>query len=415
MSVGFGGKMETNHSSPIRRIKEQTYKNISEKNSNEQMRVVRGYAIISKGDVPKRIDNNNFSIPSQHGNGNYVITIGKKSSCTCPDHQGRKVDCKHIHAVRFYLDFNNKVKTEHKGIVKQKSACPYCQSTDTIGYGKRQTKNGQKQRYKCNQCKKAFIEEKDFQRYKGNGKITTLILDLYFKGISLRGIKDHLLQFYNLSIDHSNILRRIQKYSGLIDDYVKTLKPEVADIWNHDEMKIQAGGKWKWLWNIMDEETKFLITTKVSTKLTMRVTKDFMSQAREQADKQPAFLLTDGRHPLTKSIEKVMPETFHVRLANLTDKRQNNQNIERLNGTIRDRLRVMRGLDNAESAENMTSAFRNYYSFIKPHGTIGGITPALKAGIGVQMEGNRWLSLLEKSFQNQPQRTKKALSEENNL
>ena len=213
----------------------------------------------------------------------------------------------------------------------------------------------------------------------------------------MRGINDHLKQFYNLSLDHSNILRRIQKFSGVIDDYVKTLKPEVANIWHHDEMKIQAGGKWKWLWNIMDEQTKFLITTQVSTKAKVRESRRFFAEAREQTDKQPAFLITDGRHPLTSSIHKEMPETAHVRLVTLTDKRTNNQNIERLNGTVRDRIKPMRGFDNEASAELMTSAFRNYYNFIKPHSSIGGLTPATKAGIG-GLEGNKWLELLTRSF-----------------
>ena len=372
------------------------------KNASEQMRVVRGYAIISKGDVPTRIDAKTFSIPSQHDNGEYTVTIGKKPTCTCPDFKERKKDCKHIHAVKFYLDFNNKVKTENKGIVNEKQSCPYCQCQDTIGYGKRQTQSGQKQKYRCNGCQKTFIEEKDFERYKGNGKTTTVILDLYFKGISLRGIQDHLKQFYSMELDHSNILRRIQKYSNTIDQYVKTLKPEVADIWHHDEMKIQAGGKWKWLWNIMDEETKFLITTQVSTKAKVRDSRRFFESAREQTDKQPTILITDGRHPLTRSIQKEMPETQHVRLVTLTDKRTNNQGIERLNGTVRDRVKTMRGFDSMATAEAMTAGYRNYYNFIKPHSSIGGLTPALKAGIGVDLEGNKWMALLKKSMESQP-------------
>lgn len=286
-----------------------------------------------------------------------------------------------------------------------KQSCPYCKSQDTIGYGKRHTKNGQKQRYRCNQCRRWFIEEKDFQRYKGNGKITTLILDLYFKGISLRGIKDHLKQFYDLPLDHSNILRRIQKYSIIIDDYVKTLKPDVANVWNHDEMKIQSGGKWKWLWNIMDEDTKFLITTQVITKARIKDSRKFFKDAKEQVGTEPQFLITDGRHSYTKSIIKEMPSTLYVRLTSLTDKRTNNQNIERLNGTIRDRIKTMRGFDNDITADLMTSAFRNYYNFIKVHGTIG-TTPALKAGIGIELDGNKWMTLLKKSLENQPQCTK---------
>ena len=382
------------------------YKNIANgKNPSEQMRVVRGYAIISKGDMPKRIDDKTFTIPSQNGNGEYTVTTGKKFTCSCPDFNERKMDCKHIHALKFYLDFNNKVKIENKGIVEHKVSCPYCNSSDTIGNGKRQTNNGQKQRYICNDCKKGFIEEKDFQRYKGNGKTTTVILDLFFKGISLRGIKDHLKQFYSLELDHSNILRRIQKYSKIINEHVKTLKPEVANVWHHDEMAIQAGGKWKWLWNVMDEETKYLITTQVSTKAMIKDSRRFFHNARVQTDKEPAFLITDGRHSLTKSIERELPHTQHVRLVSLTDKRTNNQGIERLNGTVRDRIKTMRGFDNLETAELMTSAYRNYYNFIKPHSSIGGLTPALKAGIGVDLEGNKWMALLQKSFKDQPQRT----------
>lgn len=374
-------------------------------NASEQMREVRGYAIISKGDVPKKIDKNTFIVPSQNGNSEYTIIMSKKPSCSCPDFIERQKNCKHIHAVKFYLDFNNKVKSENVGIVTQKTLCPYCKCEDVVGHGKRQTKSGQKQRYRCNKCRRHFINEKDFERYKGNGKITTIILDLYFKGISLRGIQDHLKQFYNLEIDHSNILRRIQKYSKVIDDYVKTLKPEVTDIWHHDEMKIQAGGKWRWLWNIMDEDTKFLITTQVSTKAGIKETRSIFEKAREQTDKQPAYLITDGRHSYTRSIKREMPQTEHVRLITIADKRANNQMIERLNGTIRDRVKPMRGFNSEETAETMTSAFRNYYNFIKPHNALDGITPAEKAGIGVSSDGNKWMELIKRSVENQPQRT----------
>ncbi len=368
------------------------------KSASEKMRVVRGYVIISKGDVPQKVDDNTFTIPSQNDNGEYTVTKGNKWKCSCPDFEGRKKDCKHIHAVKFYIDFNKRVKTENKGNVSNKPSCPYCNSEETIGWGKRTDKG--KQRHMCKGCKRTFIEEKDFERYKGNGKITTVVLDLYFKGISLRQISDHLKQFYDLSLNASNILRRIQKYSKVIDNYVKTLKPELKDIWHHDEMKIQAGGKWKWLWNIMDENTKFLITTQVSTRADIKQTRKFFASAKEQAQKEPEFLVTDGRHSYTNSIKKEMPETNHVRLTSITDKRtnNNNNNIERLNGTVRDRFQNMRGLQNIETAEIMTSGFRNYYNFIKPHLSIGGITPALKSGIGVEMEGNRWMKLLKKSF-----------------
>ena len=70
-----------------------------------------------------------------------------------------------------------------------------------------------------------------------------------------------------------------------------------------------------------------------------------------------------------------------------------------LNGTIIERLKVMRGLQNKESAELMTEAFGNYYNHIKIHSALG-TTPAIKARIKGTLEGNRWMELLKKSFKN---------------
>jgi len=87
---------------------------LENKTSSEQMRVVRGYAIISKGDTPKQIDKNTFEIPSQNDNGVYKVTKKNGWKCTCPDFKKRKKHCKHIHAIKFFLDFKNKVKIENK-------------------------------------------------------------------------------------------------------------------------------------------------------------------------------------------------------------------------------------------------------------------------------------------------------------
>ena len=160
--------------------------------------------------------------------------------------------------------------------------------------------------------------------------------------------------------------------------------------------------------NLNSSENKIFDNNTSFNKGKVKDSRKFFADARGQTQMQPAFLITDGRHPLTKSIQKEMPETNHVRLVSLMDKRNNNQGIERLNGTVRDRVKTMRGFDNIKTAELMTSAYRNYYNFIKPHSSIGGLTPALKAKIGVDLKGNKWMTLLKKSFENQPQCNKEA-------
>ena len=98
--------------------------------------------------------------------------------------------------------------------VSYKAPCFYCKSPNVVKYGKRKTKIAIKQLYHCNKCKRKFIEEKDFERIKGGEKITGVILDLYFRGLSLRSIEDHLLKAYKINLRHTSVLRRIKKFEN---------------------------------------------------------------------------------------------------------------------------------------------------------------------------------------------------------
>jgi transposase-like protein len=93
-----------------------------------------------------------------------------------------------------------------------------------------------------------------------------------------------------------------------------------------------------------------------------------------------------------------VPRTEHVRIPNIRD-RSNNNMVERLHGTIRQRNKVMIGLDDEETAQTMMDRLRIYYNFIRPHTTLDGKTPAQKANI--ETEKAEWASLIKKASQNQ--------------
>lgn len=44
-----------------------------------------------------------WEVPSQSGNGSYVVAIGEKPYCTCPDFETRRQPCKHIYAVEYVI------------------------------------------------------------------------------------------------------------------------------------------------------------------------------------------------------------------------------------------------------------------------------------------------------------------------
>jgi len=71
--------------------------------------------------------------------------------------------------------------------------------------------------------------------------------------------------------------------------------------------------------------------------------------------------------------------------------------VERLNGTVRERNKVMRGLEGDPIAQIIIDGFRIYYNFIKPHMALNGKTPAQKARVDLELERDKWLSLIRKS------------------
>jgi hypothetical protein len=71
-----------------------------------------------------------------------------------------------------------------------------------------------------------------------------------------------------------------------------------------------------------------------------------------------------------------------------------NAKIERLNGTVRDREIVMRGLDKQKTAQDLVDAMRIHYNFIRPHLALENKTPAEEAGIKLQLGQNKVESLM---------------------
>ena len=90
------------------------------------------------------------------------------------------------------------------------------------------------------------------------------------------------------------------------------------------------------------------------------------------------------------------PRTKHVRMPRFLD-RVNNNLVERLNGTVRERDKVMRGFKTEESAQQIIEGFRAYYNFIRKHQSLKGKTPAEVANIDLNLDGNKWLMLIRKA------------------
>ncbi len=164
------------------------------------MRPNRALQILAQEDNVKRVDANTYKVKSQSGKGIYqVIRVGEEWKCECADYIKRGIACKHIYAVTFSQALRQQVSsTEKLGIelTEKPDNCIYCDSGNVVKRGYAYEKGKKAQRFWCKDCNKTFVLNYGFRGMKNDPKVITVALDAYFREMSLRDVRDHLIQFY---------------------------------------------------------------------------------------------------------------------------------------------------------------------------------------------------------------------------
>ena len=55
-----------------------------------------------------------------------------------------------------------------------------------------------------------------------------------------------------------------------MNEYVNDIQPDIGGVWHADEMMVKIDGSWEYLWNVMDEQTRFQLASVVSTERKVR-------------------------------------------------------------------------------------------------------------------------------------------------
>ena len=132
------------------------------------------------------------------------------------------------------------------------------------------------------------------------------------------------------------------------------------------------------VWNIMDRETRFLIVSKLTTTRSAVDTATAFEGAQDNAHgTEPDTVFTDSLRHYGSGM-KTFPNAKLIENCGLR-KSENNNRIERLNGTLRERVKVQRGWKTVKTA--LAEGNRIQYNFVKPHMALGGQTPAQAAGL----------------------------------
>jgi transposase-like protein len=207
--------------------------------------------------------------------------------------------------------------------------------------GKLQNKAGDIQRFECLSCGKRFTNNLGFERMR-NPKAITLAMQMYFGGESLRNVQ-RALRLQGVNVSYVSVWRWIRKYVSLMEEYLKDFTPQVSDTWRADELYVSIRGKMKFMFSVMDDETRFWIAQNMSHWKEGADTSRLFQNAKATAGKTPKTLITDALKSYRSSSQKEFAGTTHIREIALVGQIHNNK-MERMNGEVLDREKTMLGL-----------------------------------------------------------------------
>jgi transposase-like protein len=361
----------------------------------------RGEAIAKLSNQIQRVDEQIYTVKSQFGNGEYCVTkVCGEWICECPDNKYRHVKCKHIFAIEFSSQIRKEVQINQ--IIQEVNIqnCQYCDSTNLKKDGVRNNKAGAIQKFYCRDCHHYFTINIGFERMKHNPQAITSAMQLYFSGESLRNTQKSL-RLLGVEVSHKTVFMWIKKYVKLMKDYVEKLQPNVSDTWRADELYVKMKGNLKYVFALLDDETRFWISQEVAETKYSHDARKLFQMGVKVTGKKPMTLITDGLPAYHDAYKKEFwtlrgPRTEHVNAIKLSGDMNNNK-MERFNGEIRDREKTMRGLKTKETP--ILTGYQIFHNYVRPHEGLEGKTPAEACGIKIEGK-DKWKTLIQNASMN---------------
>ena len=159
--------------------------------------------------------------------------------------------------------------------------------------GLRKNKAGTHPKILCRDCHHYFTINIGFEHMKHNPQAITTAMQLYFSGESLRNTQKSL-KLLGVEVSHKTVFKWIKKYVTLNEKYVDNITPNVTDTWRADEMYIKVAGNMKYLFAMMDDETRFWIAQEVAETKDKHDCRKIFDQAKWLMGKHPKNFITDG-------------------------------------------------------------------------------------------------------------------------
>jgi putative transposase len=274
--------------------------------------------------------------------------------------------------------------------------CKYCGNEKVV-------KNGRvkgEQVYKCKDCGHRFFLNGSFSKMRNEKNLVVAALNFYYDGLSLRKAQRNLEQIFGEKVSQVTILNWLKKYSRLVKEYMVARVPQLSGLWHEDETMLHCEGRSIWFWEMIDEDTKFMVASHISGTRSMEDTIAIFQKGFDQSKVRPKAVFVDGSHVYSSAFNHVFYTMRKDTRPELMQRvgiraRETNNIVERLHGTLKDRTKPMRGLKSFESTKLLLEGYAVHYNCVRPHQSLGGKTPAQAARMEVP---SNWKGLIDQAI-----------------
>ena len=105
------------------------------------------------------------------------------------------------------------------------------------------------------------------------------------------------------------------------------IQPQLSSVWHVDEMKVNVHGKWHWLWNIMDSDTRCILASHVSQGRGIPEAQEALRIAKKNSnpEAEPTFLISDGLASYPTAMNGEFRNTVHLSNVDIQGQMNNNR------------------------------------------------------------------------------------------
>lgn len=356
------------------------------------------------------LKNNRYNVESQSEPGAYYdVGFLDDWSCTCPYHAKRHTDCKHIIAVQMIVMKAEPLAPAGFTISKPAPRCTNgeCGSANCEFYESRPGKSGgASDRYRCGECGCRFTYRPGFLgRHYEDAAISGAIDDIN-EGRSLGAAARSAPKNSQLGRVpvRSTVLRWMQHAQSITTKISENVPVRVSGKWSADEIYFPTDRGGRYMAGVMDTESRYMLANETYPEAEKLQTYDATGMFRRAvriAKAVPDVLISDLLSGFARGFRNAMAgcrkhrrkgqKPVHIRTASVQNRHINNSLFECQNGTVRNRIKTVRGFNSDNPA--LLFLFITHYNFVRPHMGINCKTPA--EAMGIRVDGDdKWATLL---------------------